>query len=69
MNGLSDCGESTQRQLQNRFVGGEEKLSSIRHILITHLHMDRESRCWAHACSLLTPGHQMSLGLYRFCVQ
>lgn len=37
---MVDCGESTQRQLANRHIGGEDKLSNIHKILITHLHAD-----------------------------
>ncbi|PWN47360.1 hypothetical protein IE53DRAFT_349337 [Violaceomyces palustris] len=37
---MVDCGESTQRQLISRHIGGDEKLSNLKTILITHLHGD-----------------------------
>jgi ribonuclease Z len=57
---MVDCGESTQRQLQNRHIGGEEKLSNIRRILITHLHMDHVSGLVPLLCSMMGPSNALS---------
>ena len=37
---MVDCGESTQRQLQARYIAGDERLANLRMILVTHLHAD-----------------------------
>ncbi|EPQ30055.1 uncharacterized protein PFL1_02172 [Pseudozyma flocculosa PF-1] len=37
---MVDCGESTQRQFQARYIGGDEKMANLKTILVTHLHAD-----------------------------
>lgn len=54
---MIDCGESTQRQLQNRHIGGDEKLSNIKHILITHLHADHVLGLVPLLCTLMGPSN------------
>ncbi|PWN37875.1 Metallo-hydrolase/oxidoreductase [Meira miltonrushii] len=54
---MIDCGESTQRQLQNRHIGGDERLSNIRHILITHLHADHVLGLVPLLCTLMGPSN------------
>ncbi|PWY98197.1 hypothetical protein BCV70DRAFT_201987 [Testicularia cyperi] len=53
---MIDCGESTQRQLQSRYVGGDERLTNIRTILVTHLHADHVLGIVPMLMSMLGPG-------------
>lgn len=62
---MIDCGESTQRQLQNRHIGGEEKLGNIRHILITHLHADHVLGLVPLLCTLMGPSNAEPTGSKR----
>lgn len=59
---MVDCGESTQRQFFNRYIGGEEKLSNLKTILITHLHQDHVMGLVSLLATISGPGGESSSG-------
>ncbi|KDN50401.1 hypothetical protein K437DRAFT_66543 [Tilletiaria anomala UBC 951] len=52
---LIDCGEGTQRQILSKHIGGEERVSSLRTIFITHLHVDHVSGIVPLMMSIMGP--------------